>query len=206
MASESGFKFLDGVRRCSATGAVVQGKQVLRPVRFFVSDDALRIVSALRAHVESRLEELKNDKEARVLNVMETRVMKEDLSCSKNFEVLKAYAAHLFRGVKERKDLISCKEHRSALCYLALAYNFVTVGKQPGAKADFKAWGDLQGTRLRWLASYVIHSVNRSVFARSEELCILKGIYMAVNGHPMPEKPQRKLSEASMSSEARCFC
>ena len=105
------------------------------------------------------------------MNVLETRIVKEDLSCPKNFEVMKAYAAHLFRGVNERKDLISCKEHRAALCYLALAYNFVTVGKQPGAKAAFKEWGDLQGTRLRWLASYVVHSVNRTAFARTAHTC-----------------------------------
>ena len=85
--SEQEFKILDGVRRCASTGELIDGKQVLRPLRFFVSetsqhitlasfaglmqisesqDSALKIVAALRPLVESRLEELKKDKATQV--------------------------------------------------------------------------------------------------------------------------------------------
>ena len=87
--AEQEFKILDGVRRGASSGEMLTGKQVVRPLRFFVSeasqhsiacimisgadltcsesqDSALRIVAALRSVVESRLEELKKDKATRV--------------------------------------------------------------------------------------------------------------------------------------------
>lgn len=160
-----------------------------------------------------------------------TKIQQEDVRDRTNFEIMKCYGAGLFAGVTGRKQLISCKEHRSALCYLALAYELIKISKESGCKSRFKDWGELQGTRLRWLASYVIHSVCRTVFSRTarhatytihsalncvrhdtifysctrtDELCILKGIYLAVNGRSLPEKPMRKLSDASLSpSEAQ---
>ena len=51
----------------------------------------------------------------------------------------------------------------------------------------------------------IIKAIDRSCIympnIRSEEMSILKGIYLAVNGRSVPEKPQRKLSESSVSSE-----
>eukprot|EP00439_Symbiodinium_sp_Y106_P048533 s3520_g6.t1 len=87
--AEQEFKILDGVRRGASSGEMLTGKQVVRPLRFFVSeasqhsiacimisgadltcsesqDSALRMVAALRSVVESRLEELKKDKATRV--------------------------------------------------------------------------------------------------------------------------------------------
>ena len=158
-----------------------------------------------------------------------TKIQQEDVRDRKNFEVMKCYAAGLFEGVTSRKQLISCKEHRAALCYVALAYELIKISKkESGCKSRFKDWGELQGTRLRWLASYVVHSVCRTVFSRTarhaayniyytlrhdtifysctrtDELCIIKGIYLAVNGRGIPERPMRKVSDASLSpSEAQ---
>ncbi|CAE7353732.1 unnamed protein product [Symbiodinium sp. CCMP2456] len=160
---------MDGVRK-DPNGELIHGKQVIRPVRFFVSDQALLIVSALRANVEARIGELRSDTETRLIDIPDsetTKIQKEDIQNTKNFSVLKAYAASLFQGVSERKQLISCKEHRSAVCYLALVYELIKIKKEAGAKTKFREWGELQGTRLRWLASYVIHSVCRTSFSRT---------------------------------------
>ena len=86
------FKQVDGVKRCSVSGAILHGKKVLQPLRFFVSDAglnlgmnncilseigvvlknlcclsqeaALRVVDVLRKPVEGRLEEIKTAPEA----------------------------------------------------------------------------------------------------------------------------------------------
>ena len=42
-ANDDGFKIMEGIRRCPNTGAVITGKQVIRPVRFFVSEPGLNI-------------------------------------------------------------------------------------------------------------------------------------------------------------------
>ena len=89
--AEQEFKVPPGVRRCASTGQLINGKQVIRPLRFFVSetrlqtiinydahpdadlecsrecqDAAMKIVIALRSIVESRLEELRKDKATQV--------------------------------------------------------------------------------------------------------------------------------------------
>ena len=102
----------------------------------------------------------------------------------KNFGVMKVYGAHLFKGVDERRQLISTKEHRAAVLYLSCCYKLQ----------------DCRATQLM-----IIKAIDRSCIympnIRSEEMSILKGIYLAVNGRSVPEKPQRKLSESSVSSE-----
>ena len=80
-------------------------------------------------------------------------------------EVMKSYAAKLFQGVEERKQLISAKEHRAAALYLSCCYGLQEVEK--GAKQKAKDWAELQGTRLRWLAAYVVQSVGRTCFSRT---------------------------------------
>eukprot|EP00439_Symbiodinium_sp_Y106_P020000 s3906_g2.t1 len=179
--SEQEFKILDGVRRCASTGELIDGKQVLRPLRFFVSetsqhitlasfaglmqisesqDSALKIVAALRPLVESRLEELKKDKatqETRLVDVFDTKISKDDVMSKKNFDVMKVYGAHLFKGVDERKQLISTTEHRAAVLYLSCCYKLQSVEKN--CKQKVKDWAEIQGTRLRWLAAYVVQSV-----------------------------------------------
>ncbi|CAE7303618.1 unnamed protein product [Symbiodinium sp. CCMP2592] len=163
---EKEFKILDGVRRCASTGELITGKQVLRPLRFFVSDSALKIVAALRPVVESRLEDLKKDKETRLVDIFDTNISKEDFTSEKNFNIMKVYAAHLFKDVHERKQLISATEHRAAVLYLSCCYKLQNVEKNC-----------------------------------NDEMSVLKGIHLAVNGRSLPEKPQRKLSESSVSSE-----
>ncbi|CAE7222130.1 unnamed protein product [Symbiodinium necroappetens] len=128
--AEQEFKVLPGVRRCASTGQLINGKQVIRPLRFFVSDAAMKIVTALRSIVESRLQELRKDKETRLVDIFDTKISQDDVVLSKkNMEVMKSYAAKLFQGVEERKQLISAKEHRAAVLYLSCCYGLQKVEK-----------------------------------------------------------------------------
>ena len=83
----------------------------------------------------------------------------------KNFGVMKVYGAHLFKGVDERRQLISTKEHRAAVLYLSCCYKLQKVEK--GQKQRVKDWAELQGTRVRWLAAYVVQSVGRTCHSRT---------------------------------------
>ena len=83
-----------------------------------------------------------------------------------------------------------------------------------------QGWSDLVGTRLRWLAGYLVKLLIRSPFgrtslkqhalcimlawfsARSEEVAILKKLYFRVNNL---EFPTRSNSNSSVGSEAACY-
>ena len=103
--------------------------------------------------------------ETRLVDVFDTKISKDDVMSKKNFDVMKVYGAHLFKGVDERKQLISTTEHRAAVLYLSCCYKLQSVEKN--CKQKVKDWAEIQGTRLRWLAAYVVQSVGRTCHSRT---------------------------------------
>ena len=46
--------------------------------------------------------------------ITDATVTNDDLCEEVNYEVMKAYVAHLCKNVQSSRDLISCKQHRAA--------------------------------------------------------------------------------------------
>ncbi|CAE7206688.1 unnamed protein product [Symbiodinium microadriaticum] len=67
---------------------------------------SLKIVAALREPVEARLDELKADKETRIVQILDTKIQQLDLLNEKNFAIMKSYTVHMLNGVEQRNDLV----------------------------------------------------------------------------------------------------
>ena len=118
--------------------------------------------------------------------------------------MMKSYTVHMLKGVEQRNDLVTSKEHRATMLYVACLYGIYDCSTKAlakkGAKGQFKDWAEVQGTRLRWLASYLVNSIVRSPFSRRHELSVFKGLWHRVNGKELPEKPCRRPSQSSVES------
>ncbi|CAE7798135.1 unnamed protein product, partial [Symbiodinium necroappetens] len=182
-------------------GVTQKGVQVLQPLRFFVPEDAMKVVDVLRPAVEARLADIKASSDRPVVTVYDATMGQQDLIDPANFAIMKRYVPMLLTGTTlPNPKILSCKDHRAAMLYVGSAYGFWSQAfvSARGNKGKMKDWSALQGTRLRWLVSYLCKVIYRTPFARTPEVTILKTIFYKVNNMSLPT---RKPSSSSVDSE-----
>ncbi|CAE7556706.1 unnamed protein product [Symbiodinium sp. CCMP2592] len=179
---------MDGPAKMKVMEAYDGGKQA----------DSLKIANAIRPAIESRLDQLRDDKERRLCCIDGTKATGDDVSRPEhNYEILKVYVVNLTAGVMNAKV---------AVLYLSCVYGFWSSSeiKRRGRKGEIKAgrdWAVLEGSNLRKLAAYVITALNRTPYARSEEMMVLKALHQRINRTVVPERPNRRSSKSAIAIE-----
>ncbi|CAE7233718.1 unnamed protein product [Symbiodinium sp. CCMP2592] len=157
--------------------------------------DSLKIANAIRPAIESRLDQLRDDKERSICSIDGTHAVGDDVCRPDyNYELLKVYVVTLTCGVTNAKV---------AVLYLSCVYGFWSAReiKKRGRKGEIKAapeWAVMQGSNLRKLAAYVITALNRTPYARTEEMMVLKALHQRINRTVVPERPNRRTSKAAI--------
>ncbi|CAE7685467.1 unnamed protein product [Symbiodinium sp. CCMP2592] len=176
--------------------------------------DSLKIANAIRPAIENRLDELRDDKDRCICSVDGTKANGDDVSRRPdyNYELLKVYVVNLTSGVFNAKQLLPCLAHRVhipvAVLYLSCVYGFWTGQelKQRGRKGEIKAgreWAVVQGSNVRKLAAYVMTALQRTPYARTEEMMVLKTLHQRINRTVVPERPNRRSTRAAIEDEGQ---
>ncbi|OLP76496.1 hypothetical protein AK812_SmicGene43565 [Symbiodinium microadriaticum] len=159
---------------------------------------SLKIANAIRPAIESRLDQLRDDKERCICYIDGTKTNGDDVSRPDNYELRKVYIVSLTSGV-------TCA--KVAVLYLSCVYGFWSAREikrrgRKGAIKDAADWAVLQGSNLRKLAAYVITALHRTPYARTEEMMVLKALHQRINRTVVPDRPNRRAtSQAAIAIE-----